>query len=537
MPHFRAWAADLLLDTEQPFRPEHFQEAFLRDVFSGVREAWLIVPEGNGKTTLMAALALYHCEFRPHAAVSIAAASREQAEIMYRQAEGFVLRTSRLHEFVHSALQVAKGKRKLDVPRFICLEGYRRINHYGGGRIQVFAADDRTGDGIIPTFGLIDEPHRQRDLSLYRTWAGKLEKRDGQIVAISTAGEPGSDFETTREAIRKTAETVTVKGAFSRSASPGMVLHEWAIAADEKPDDFRAVKRANPFSGITIAKLRAKYARPTMTMQHWMRFVCNRPTRSVAAAVEEAEWRAAATPDPIPAGVPVFLGLDVAWKWDTTAMVPLWWRDQHYRLFGPARVLVPPRDGTSLNPADVERALTELHARNPIHTVVMDMSRAEQLGAWIGDTLGAVVVDRPQSNVFAAEDYERFMEALRSGWLKHTGDPELTAHVMNAVVRVLPAGNARFDRPAQGRINDEQERRVIDALSAAAMVHSVASEPAVVKPEPGILGYWQQLAGPAAAPPAPALEPTGMSCGVLARVGSSMGSCGLERGHIGGHAL
>ncbi len=498
VPHFRAWAADLILDTEEAFAPEHFQEAFLRDVFTGVPEAWLVVPEGNGKTTLIAALALYHCEYRPHAAVSIAAASREQAEIMYRQAEGFVLRSPRLHEFTHSAIQAAKGKRKLDVPRFLCLEGYRRINHFGGGRIQVFAADDRTGDGIIPTLGIIDEPHRQRDLSLYRTWAGKLEKRQGQIVAISTAGEPGSDFETTREAIRQHAESVTIKGSFTRAASPGVILHEWAVPADAQPDDFRAVKAANPFSGITIPKLREKFARPTMTMQHWLRFVCNRPTRSVSAALEETEWRAAATSDVIPAGVPIWLGLDVAWKWDTTAAVPLWWRDEHYRLLGPATILTPPRDGTSLDPSIVEKALLDLHDRNPIHTVVMDMSRAEQLGAWIADRLGATVIDRPQTNVFAAEDYERFMEALRSGWLKHSGDAGLTAHVMNAITRILPAGNARFDRPAENRISSEQERRVIDALSAASMVHAVASVPRPQPAEHGFLDYWKRLAAEAA---------------------------------------
>ncbi len=496
VPHFRAWAAQQVLDNGRMFRLEPFQAAFLADVFAGIPECWLVVPEGNGKTTLISLLILYHCEFFPHAAVPVAAASREQAEILYRQAEGFVLRSPRMHELMESPIQKAKGKRKLTVPRFVTLEGYRRINHYQGGRIQVFAADDRTGDGIIPTLGIIDEPHRQRDLSLYRTWAGKLEKRAGQIVAISTAGEPGSDFETTREAIRKSAASVVVKGSFTRAASLGVVLHEWAVPDGVEPDDFRAVKRANPFSGITVPKLRAKYRRATMTMKHWLRFVCNRPTRSDAAAIQETEWRGAATSDVIPAGVPVWLGLDVAWKWDTTAMVPLWWRDIHYRLLGPAEILTPPRDGTSLSPAKVEKALTDLHARNPIHTVVMDMSRAEQLAQWIGDTLGATVVDRPQSNVFAAEDYERFMEALRSGWLKHAGDAGLTSHVFNAITRVLPAGNARFDRPAEARVSDQQERRVIDALTAASMVHAVAAQPAEVVPEPAILGLLRGIIGP-----------------------------------------
>jgi phage terminase large subunit-like protein len=474
LPHFRAWAADLILDTGQSWHPEAFQEAFIEDVFSGIPECWLIVPEGNTKTTTLAGLALYHCEHRPHASVPVAAASREQAEIMYRQAEGFVLRSERLYASVHSAIQQAKGKRKTDVPRFVCLEGYRRINHYQGGRIQVFAADDRTGDGVIPTLGIIDEPHRQRDLSLYRTWAGKITKRGGQIVAISTSGEPGSDFELTRDAIRRTATEVIRKGSFIRARSPHVVMHEWALIANAKPDDFAAVKSANPFSGITVPMLKEKFNSPTMTMEHWLRYVCNRPTRSQNVAIQEAEWNRAKTAEPIPMGEPVWLGLDVAWKWDTTAMVPFWMRDSTYRLFGPATVLVPPRDGTSLDPAKVEHALAEIHGRNPIHTVVMDTSRAEQLGMWIESELGATVIDRAQTNKWAAEDYERFMEALRNGWLHHAGDPGLSSHALQAVARILPFGDSRFDRPSQTRQSAEQDRRVIDALTAAAMVHSVA---------------------------------------------------------------
>jgi phage terminase large subunit-like protein len=124
-----------VLDSGQTVTLEPFQEAFIADVFAGAPECWLVVPEGNGKTTLVALLALYEAEFRPFASVPVAASSREQAEILYRQAEGFVLRSPRMHGLVHSDVQQAKGKIKTDVPRFTCLEGYRRINHYAGGRI------------------------------------------------------------------------------------------------------------------------------------------------------------------------------------------------------------------------------------------------------------------------------------------------------------------------------------------------------------------------------------------------------------------
>lgn len=489
LAHFRAWASDLILDTGESWHPEPFQDAFIEDVFTGCPECWLVVPEGNGKTTLVAGLALYHCEHRQSAAVPVAASSREQAEIMYRQAEGFVLRSPRLYDPVESAIQKAKGKQKTEVPRFMCLEGYRRINHFGGGRIQVFAADDRTGDGVIPTLGIIDELHRHRDLGLYRTWAGKLLKRQGQIVTISTAGEPGAEFETTRERIRQEADDIQREPTFVRARSPRMVLHEWAVPEGGDVDDFQLVKKANPFSGVTVDALREKFNSPTMTVQHWRRFVCNLPTRSENAAIQEVEWHAAKTDEEIPIGEPVWVGLDVAWKWDTTAAVPLWWRDPEYRLFGPAKILTPPRDGTTLDPALVEKALIEIHDRNPIHTVVMDSSRAEQLGMWMESEFGATVIDRPQSNQFAVDDYERFMEALRNGWLFHSGDAEFSKHALNAIARVLPRGDARFDRPSQTRKSSEQDRRVIDALTAAAMVHAQAS----VKPEPVVVPRFISL--------------------------------------------
>ena len=412
------------------------------------------MPEGNAKTTLFAGLALYHIEHTRTGMVPVAASSRDQVGILYDQGEGFIVRSE------------LKG--------FKCHPGYRRIRYGDLSRIQIYAADDRTGDGTIYTLALADELHRHRDLRLYRTWRGKLEKRGGQIGAISTRGEPGSEFELTLERIRREATDLSINGSFTRAASSRFVLHEWAVPEDGDVEDMATVKAANPLAAITPEMLAEKRASPTMTLSHWRRFVCNLPTRSDDAAITEAEWYAARSDEEIPEGEPVWLGLDVAWKWDTTAMVPFWMPEPERRLLGPATILTPPRDGNSLDPALVEKALLDIHARNPIHTVVMDMSRAEQLGSWIADNLGATVIDRQQTNLFAVEDYDHFMEGLRNGWLKHAGDAGLTAHALNAIARVLPFGDARFDRSSQSRMGPEQERRVIDALTAASMVHATA---------------------------------------------------------------
>jgi hypothetical protein len=70
--------------------------------------------------------------------------------------------------------------------------------------------------------------------------------------------------------------------------------------------------------------------------------------------------------------------------------------------------------------------------------------------------------------------YDRWMESMRNRRMRHPRDPEFTEHVLNAMAKLLPDGSARFDRPSSSRAQAGQRRRVIDALIAAAMVHSVA---------------------------------------------------------------
>jgi phage terminase large subunit-like protein len=465
--HFRAWSARFRLKDGKRFVLEEWEARFLEDLFARelgrpvFSELWLVVPEGNGKTTFFALVVLYTVEFAREAWVPVAASARDQAvDLTYRIAAGFVQR---------NGLEVPRGQFRLH-------PGYRTIVHEESrGAAKIFASDAASGDGVDPTLALIEELHRLASMELYETWAGKLDKSGGQLVIASTAGEPGGPFEELRERIRQSADEYERDGCFVRAASAGVVLHEYAIPEDGDPEDLELVAAANPFSAITVETLARKRAKPSWRLNHWRRFTCNLPTRAEEAAIQEAEWFAAATEERIPVGESVWVGMDVAWKWDTTAIVPLWIRDSEFRLLGPASIIEPPRDGTSTHPDEVKRALYEIHAVNPIHTVVMDMSYADDVAAWISDELNATVIDRSQTNTAAIEDYNSFMEALRNGWLRHSGDQGLTKHALNAAARMLPQGDIRFDRLKKGRLA-EQDRRVIDALTAAAMVHCLACQ-------------------------------------------------------------
>ena len=89
--------------------------------------AFISIPAGNGKTTLIAGLALYGLRFGGDALIPVAASSRDQARIMYRQAKGFV-RRSRLDD---------------DGFEFQAFDGYRRIDLRGPGRTVPAGIDGR----------------------------------------------------------------------------------------------------------------------------------------------------------------------------------------------------------------------------------------------------------------------------------------------------------------------------------------------------------------------------------------------------------
>jgi hypothetical protein len=99
----------------------------------------------------------------------------------------------------------------------------------------------------------------------------------------------------------------------------------------------------------------------------------------------------------------------------------------------------------------------------------------DQVRAIAEDTLGVEVVAHSQKPEAMAVAAEHFLEGLRSGALRHVGDPDLTRHVLNGVTKELPGGKVRFVRPHESRSSTGlNPLREIDCLIAASMVYSVA---------------------------------------------------------------
>jgi phage terminase large subunit-like protein len=470
--HFRKYCYGLRLDNGERFVLEPDQEDVAGDIFARdagglpvFPEIWIIVPEGNGKTTFLGGLGLYFGDYVDSAMIPIGASSREQAEIMYRQAEGFVYRTPGLRE------------------RFKPQEGYRRVKCLRtGGRLQVFAADDRTGDGIIPGgVVLVDELHRHRNLRLYQTWRGKLLKRGAQIIVISTAGEPGGEFEDMRANIRRTAADVVVDGCHTRAAGDGIVLHDWAVPSVKDAENFELVAQANPRSYLTPEVLRKKRESPTMSREHWLRFVCNLATSLDGNGVQPEDWDALAEPGLLVDRESDGFGfVDVGWKIDTTGVGVLLWESDERRVVADTVVIEPP-----VGEEQIVAAILDRHERFPrLRGWVMDPNAGAQQMAQLLEKgehplqvargIGPLeFIAHSQDNAPMSEAARRLDEAVRNGWLVHDGDRELRKHVLNAVRKPTGPERYRFDRPrdAQG---EKRKRYPIDLLTGVLMGHNIA---------------------------------------------------------------
>jgi len=439
----------LRLEDGSPFILEPFQRTMLADYFAGAAETLILLPKKAGKTTLLAALALFHVTTTRDASVVIAASARDQASRMADQAAGFIRRSDGL------------GARMRVTQRVIS-------SLVDGGRLVVLAADVDTADGLLPpSLALVDELHRAKSAELHGLLRDSLGPRHGRMLTISTAGD---DELTPLGRMRSEAYRlphVRRDGAYryARSANAMFVLHEWALDADQDLDDLDLVKQANPASWQTVEALRERHASPSMESWQWARFACGVWAQGEDTAISPVEWAAAAVPDAvIPAGETIAVGVDLGWKWDTTAIVPLWRTEEQRWRFGAPSILVPPRDGTSLSVHEVFGAVEAMCDRWDVGRLVLDPSAdGEHLAQRVESELGVEVVahsQRPEPMSLAAQ---RFAAELRAGRMEHPAHPDFTAHVLAAAPKAAPSGSWRFVK----------RRRPIDALIAAAMVLSV----------------------------------------------------------------
>ena len=454
LQHFRAWSRLLRLEDGSQFRLEPFQTRILANHFAGVRELVVLLPKGNGKSVLLGALALYHLEVTVEARCYIAAASRDQAGIIFGAAVGFAKRSPGL------------------AGRYDPKQGSRQIlSVRDQGFIRVLAADANTADGVAPTLALVDELHRHPSGELLAVFRGGLGKRGGQLVTISTAGsDPDSPLGLLRRAALAQG-VVEQRGTHTRAVGRdgSFVLEEWSLGPDDDLDDLRLVKRTNPARFVTARDLRLVKDAPGTSRAQWARFHCNVWAQDDDSAISELDWGRCAFPDvEIPDGAEVLVGVDLGWKWDTTALVPCEALGGERVRFGRPVILVPPQDGTMLDERLVWDALVAMCERWAVRVVLDPNAGGQRFAQRVRDELGVEVLEHSQDPSPMSDASMRFAGAVGGGLVEHPGDEAFTAQVCAAAAKSTIGGE-------KWRLVKGRARRPIDAAIAAAMAYRVAT--------------------------------------------------------------
>lgn len=418
---FAQFCADALtLEDGSPLALHPFQWTMLADLFGGTRETLILIPKKNGKSTLLGALALFHLCTTPDAECVIAAASRDQAQIMLRQAQGFIRRSVGLQ----SRLQVKQ----------------REIVHRSlGGRVRVLASDVDTADGVIPTLALVDELHRHKSADLYGVFRDGLGPRQGRMVTISTAG---ADEDSPLGHLRARAHAMpglTRDGAYRTVRSDGFAMHEWALDAGDDRDDLTLVKRANPAPWQTLAELEERHASPSMTAWQWARFACGVWGIGNERAFDIDAWDACRQDGAfIAPGRKVTLGFDGARRFDTTALVAADIETGLLEVVGCWERPANAGEDWEISEAEVDQAVDYAFKRWDVWRLYGDPPYWESaLDRWAGKypaADGKARVVRWWTNHMKAVGFalKAFVADMVPERMSHNGDELLSRHIANA---------------------------------------------------------------------------------------------------------
>lgn len=431
---------------DEPLHPH--EKRIARAYFGPAREICAILPRGNAKTTIASKIALHHLLTAPGAAVTIGAASRDQARIAFERMRGFAQ---------HPALDGLLVIRHLEL---------RHEDEHGHLRLlRVVPSDGPRVHGLSSTLYLGDEVWAwPLDGELLTAMVTGLVKRpDSKLLMISTAAAQ-LDSPLGRLRARALAQPTAMRKGAVVEATGDLHWLEWSLPEDADLDDLAAVKRANPAPWIKVADLkRQRAAVPDLA---WQQFHCCRWGLSEGSWLPAGAWQACVGEPRFEPGEPIWVGVDVGG--DRSASAVVWVNaDLHVGAaiyHGDAGVL------------ECVAQVRDLARQYSLREVAYDPWRFGQAAQEL-ERERVPVIEYPQTDVRMVPASLRLHAAIVEGRLTLPADADLASHAAHAVARHSRRG-WRLDKAAR---SDN-----IDGMIALCM----ALERAEFKPEPVKLLGW-----------------------------------------------
>jgi phage terminase large subunit-like protein len=417
------------------------------------RRAYLETPKNSGKTPLAAFIAAYQLAHQRSAVIPVAAASFEQAGLLFGDLRTCVTESPSLRQTMtafENEIQITNGP----------------------GRAYRVAAIAGTNDGQRPSTFLADEiaewqgPKSRVHLVL----SNGCSKRRGSLQLNTST--PGFDKETLCGRLHDHGVRVN-KGEIV----DGEYLFVWWGAEPDKfdlstPDGLRAaIRGANPAADlfVDVESVAAKFSE--LPLAEFQRYFLAMWTTAAAAWLPAGAWDACAAPGlVIPDGADVVLAVDGSHNSDSTAVVAVTCTPiPHIEV-----VDCWEKDDTDpdwkVDILDVEDAIKAACRRWQVREVAFDPFRWQRSMQQL-ESDGVPVTEYPQTAVRLAPATSGFYQAVLDKQLTHSGDPRLKRHMDNATLKTDARGS---------RISKETKysTRRIDLAICAVMAFDRASVPA-----------------------------------------------------------
>lgn len=468
------------------FELDPWQERIVRRIYGPRHEdgtrivstVVLLLPRGNRKTSLAAALSLLHTigpERSPGGEAIFAASDRKQASIGFREALSII----RADKRVSNAVQVSDA-----------INSTKSITYNKDGtRLETISADGNRQHGRTPNFVLVDELHIWRGRDLWDALQTGLDKVDDTLLVIATTAGRGQE----NIAWEKVEDARKVARGEVDDPSILPVLFEADADADWRDEELWC--RINPglqhgYPSLAGFRRHADRAERSpaerdslrqLKLNIWLDY-------SASPFVEMSiydEGNGVVDLDDLEATQePCWLGVDLSSNSDLTAVVACW-RDGedgyqvhpwffcpgdnlHKRAVGD-RVPYPqwaedefiiPTLGNVVDFRTVEDHIRELCARFNVQEIAFDPHLGRNMMANLAED-GFPAVEMRQGWITMAPAVKELERAIVGRRFKHGGHPILRWHFDNIAVETDKAGNQSFHK---GKSRDR-----IDGAMATAM--------------------------------------------------------------------
>jgi phage terminase large subunit-like protein len=483
----------------RPFKLLNWQKRFIRNIYEPVlpdgrrvvRRAILSMARKNGKTALIAAIALAHLvgpEAIPNGEIYSAANDRDQAAIVFKFARQIV----ELEKELRAKVEVVTSTKTMLARRT-------------GSIYRAISAEAGTKHGYMPSLVIYDELAQAKNRDLYDVLDTSFGAREEPLfIVISTQS---NDPEHILSQLIDDGQG---------GDDPTIVCQLHAADEDCALDDHAQWRKANPALGVfrdyaDLAASMDKAKRMPAEEPKVRNLLLNQRVSPASILISRAEWMACAGAVAFEPGEAVYLSLDLSNTLDLSAMLmgaaddpakvqAFFWKpedqlaEQSFRDFGSGNYRyvewkaaghIETTPGRSIDKAVIATRIAELCGRYNVRGLAYDRWRIEDLLREF-DRIGLAghLDERGQGDRYRTRDGLRLVpwgqgfkdmapaiDALESSVtdrkLVHPNNPCLNWCMANAIAVMDPAGGRKLDK--------DKSRFRIDGAVALAMLMGLRS--------------------------------------------------------------